>query len=88
MPPGLNSARVGDWDLAVNAGRDPVEHDGRQMAPFEMQCVHTELFAVGMFDPSGGAIGGCSEDDFIKDMAAALPPELAAKFLTGGNNGE
>jgi hypothetical protein len=80
MPPGLNTARVGRWDLAVNAGREPVTYDGREMSPFELQCVHTEYLAVGAFDPAGGAIGGYSEDRFIKDILAELPPEIAEEF--------
>lgn len=80
MPPGLNTARVGDWELAVNAGREPVQHDGREMTAFELSCANTEYLAFGAFHPSGGMIGGYSEDQFIKDMLAALPPEIAEQF--------
>lgn len=80
MPPGLNTARVGKWDLAVNAGREPITHDGREMSPFELQCVHSEYLAMGILDPAGGTIGGYPEDDFIKDMLAELPPEISSQF--------
>lgn len=81
MPPGLNTARVGLWDIAINAsGSETIEHDGRELAPFDMQCVHSELIAMGVFDPSGGMLGGYPEDEFIADMLATLPPEIAEQF--------
>lgn len=82
MPKGISTARVNGWDLTVNNSREVIAHDGKDLAPFDVQCVHSELIAMGVFDPGGGLLGGYPEDQFIDDMKAALPADLVAA-LTG-----
>lgn len=67
LPAGLSSHSIGDWYLTVNNGKEPID----DVPPFHIKAQNIVFLAAGLIGPSGGLIGGYSEEQFIADMKAA-----------------
>ena len=76
LPPGISEAKVGHWNLKLNNGKSVA--DG--VEPFGISLASDEYLAFGALHPSGGMIGGYTEDRLIDELVAFLPPEETAPF--------
>ncbi len=76
FPKGINRATVGDWDLTLNTADEPMQADGIDdpVKPFEVYATNNKYLAFAILGPSGGAVGGMTEDEFIADLAARQEP--------------
>ena len=85
LPAGPSEAIAGRWRLVVNNSQlDAVVANGTrepiELRPFELYCEHLDFLAFGLLGPDGGLIGGYTEDRFIDDMVAFLPPDALLPF--------
>lgn len=71
LPVGISQATVGDWSLTINTADEPVAIDGieKPILPFEIYAKNNKYLAFAVIGPSGGAIGGMTEEQFIADLA-------------------
>ena len=73
LPSGLNAAKVGSWQLTLNASNEPLTKEGSEVPipPFNLLAEHDKYFVIALIGPDGGCIGGgITEDQFIADMQA------------------
>lgn len=70
LPSGINTAEAGDWVLTINNGREPVEHNGNALGPWELFAENKVYLVFGIISPIGGMIGGMTEGEFIDQMKA------------------
>lgn len=73
---GLHTVERGEWTLTVNASKEPAEREGVAIGPYNIVAENKVFFALAMFDPTGGMVGGITEDEFIRQMRD-LAPEAA-----------
>lgn len=83
LPPGINEAVVGDWLLVANNSKLELVYTrvglGEiELPAFEIYCEHQIRLSFGLLAPTGGLIGGYTEDQFIEDMVKHLPAEIIA----------
>jgi hypothetical protein len=83
LPQGISEARVGRWIIVVNNSKlelpATVNGIATELPPFEVAVAMPEFVVFGLLGPAGGMIGGgVSEDEFIADMVAFLPPDELA----------
>jgi hypothetical protein len=71
LPKGVTAVEAGDWELAVNNGREPIDHDGSPLGAWELRAVHKVFLVIVILNPVGGCLGGgMPEDEFIAQMRA------------------
>jgi hypothetical protein len=73
IPIGWRPFTVGPWDVTVNG--TPEERD--DIPPWHARIVHRDIIAFLLIHPFGGKAAGWrgAEEDFIRDMEAALISE-------------
>lgn len=85
LPAGPSEATVGRWRLVVNNSKLDAVHPNAprapiELRPFELYCEHLDVVSFGLLAPDGGILGGYTEDAFVDDMVAFLPPDALLPF--------
>lgn len=71
---GLHTAKLGDWNIVLNASREPVHHDGEEMSAWSAKVTNDRFVIVALLNPIEGAIAGISEAEFTAEMQALAAP--------------
>lgn len=77
LPKKVLTATADHWSVTLNS----TNVASGDLPPFGVRVESTRFLIIGVLDPFGGVIGGCSEDVLIEDLKAAMPESEWSVFF-------
>lgn len=68
----LETPSGGILKVALNASMEPVKDGAITLPPYTAAVTSDDIIAVALFNPFGGAVGGCDEGYFINMFKHAM----------------